>query len=71
MANPSEDFRKNQETGIERTIADYEINSEGYVIEAGTEGTTDEKAILLDADNDGKGDKVIIADGNHNFNLKI
>ena len=59
------------DTGIKRTIDDYQLNSEGYVIEAATEGTIDEKAILLDADNDGKADKVIIADGNHNFNLSF
>ncbi|MEN8121711.1 MAG: SusC/RagA family TonB-linked outer membrane protein [Bacteroidota bacterium] len=53
------------------TIDDYIINSDGYVIEAGTEGTIDEKAILLDADNDGVDDKVVIADGNHNFNLSF
>lgn len=53
------------------TIADYQINSDGYVIKVGTEGTPQEKAILLDADKDGKADKVLIADGNHKFNLSF
>lgn len=50
-------------------ISDYEINSDGYVILAGTEGTTSETPILLDADRDGLADKIEIGDGNSNFNM--
>jgi TonB-linked SusC/RagA family outer membrane protein len=64
-----EDMEKQLKEG--ETIADYQLNSDGYVIHTGTEGTIDEKAILLDADRDGKGDKVLIADGNHLFNLSL
>ena len=53
------------------TIADYEINNEGYVIRAGTEGTTTEKALKLDANGDGTPDKVTIGDGNPAFNLNL
>ncbi len=55
----------------EETISDYEINSEGYVIPAGTQGTVDEKPIALDADKDGNADKVVIADCNPDFNLNL
>ncbi len=54
---------------IGTTIDDFEINNEGYVIRAGTQGTLDEKPIKLDADNDGLGDKVQIGDGNPDFTL--
>ncbi len=53
------------------TIDDYEINSEGYVISAGTEGSPSETPVALDADNDGTEDKVIIADCNPDFNLNF
>ncbi len=53
------------------TINDYTINSDGYVILAGTEGSTLETPIALDADNDGTADKVIIADCNPDFNLNF
>lgn len=52
-----------------KTIEDYEINNEGYVIPAGSEGSLDEIPIKLDADNDGLGDKVQIGDGNPDFQL--
>jgi len=53
------------------TIADYEINNEGYVIHTGTEGTPEEKAIKLDVDGDGTPDKVVIGDGNPAFNMNL
>lgn len=51
------------------TIDDYQINSDGYVIEKGTESSHTEKAIMLDSDNDGISDKVLIGDGNPDFHL--
>lgn len=51
------------------SIEDYEINNEGYVVLAGSQGTMEEAPIKLDADNDGLGDKVQIGDGNPNFTL--
>lgn len=51
------------------TIADYTVNSEGYVIAAGTEGTTNELPILYQENGQvwvGK-----IGDGNAKFNLGI
>ncbi len=53
------------------TIEDYSINSDGYVITAGTEGSTLETPVALDEDNDGNPDKVIIADCNTDFNLNF
>ncbi len=53
------------------TIDDYTINSDGYVIPAGTEGSTLEVPVALDADNDGTPDKVVIADCNPDFNLNF
>ncbi|MEA3451439.1 MAG: hypothetical protein U9Q83_05995, partial [Bacteroidota bacterium] len=52
-----------------KTIDDYIVNSDGYVIENGTEGSRLEKAIMLDNNNDGTPDKVLIGDGNPNFHL--
>ncbi|RKY53557.1 MAG: hypothetical protein DRP93_06415, partial [Candidatus Neomarinimicrobiota bacterium] len=52
-------------------IEDYVINSDGFVIHAGTEGTKDEAAIKLDSDNDGVANKVEIGNGNPNFQLSI
>jgi hypothetical protein len=52
-----------------RTINDYTINSDGYVILKGTEGSTHEAPIPLDTNNDGTPDKVLIGDGNPNFHL--
>ena len=54
-----------------KSISDYQLNSDGYVIPAGTEGTKDEIPVLLDIDNDGLPDKVKIGDGNPNFNLAL
>jgi TonB-linked SusC/RagA family outer membrane protein len=51
------------------TIDQYEINNEGYVVLAGTQGTVGEIPIKLDANNDGLGDKVQIGDGNPEFQL--
>jgi len=53
------------------TIADYELNDEGYVISAGTQGTPAEKAIKLDTDGNNSPDKVIIGDGNPDFNMNM
>ncbi len=54
-----------------KTIDDYEINSEGYVVPKGSQGTTEELAVKLDVDGDGLPDKVQIGDGNPNFNLSL
>lgn len=51
------------------TIADYEINSDGYVIPVGTQGTINEIPVLYDADNNGVADLTKIGDGNADFNL--
>ncbi len=53
------------------SIDDYEVNSDGFVIKKGTEGSTNEKAILVDIDNDGKADKVAIGDGNPDFHMNL
>lgn len=53
------------------TIDDYVINSDGFVIVAGTEGSVDEAAIKLDSDNDGVANKVEIGNGNPNFQMSI
>jgi len=55
--------------GTGETIEDYTVNSDGYVIEAGTEGTRAETPIALDQDGDGTNDFVKIADMNADFNL--
>ena len=52
-------------------ISDYLLNSDGYVIEAGTEGTVDEAPIVFDENNDGTADKVIIGDSNPDFNMNL
>lgn len=54
-----------------RSISDYVINSDGYVIEKGTEGSTLEKAIAFDKDNDGTPDKVAIGDGVPDFRMSF
>jgi len=51
------------------SIEDYELNNEGYVVPAGSQGSLDEIPVKLDADNDGLGDKVQIGDGNPEFQL--
>ncbi len=53
------------------TIDDFEINSDGYVIPKGTEGTKGEIPIALDLDDDGLADKVEIGNGNPIFNLSL
>ena len=53
------------------TIDDYTINSDGYVIIDGTEGTVDEFPILFDKENDGEPDKVEIGNCNPDFNLNF
>ncbi len=54
-----------------KTIDDYEVNSDGYVVPKGSQSTTDELAIKVDLDGDGLGDKVQIGDGNPDFNLSL
>jgi hypothetical protein len=52
-----------------KSIGDYEVNSDGYVIEKGTQGTVNEKATRLQengADWYGK-----VGDGNPDFNMGI
>jgi TonB-linked SusC/RagA family outer membrane protein len=64
------DVMKNQlPTG--KTIDDYTVNSDGYVILKGTEGSKNEKAIPYDSDNDGNPDKIAIGDGNADFHLSL
>jgi TonB-linked SusC/RagA family outer membrane protein len=52
-----------------KTIADYTVNSEGYVIAQGTEGTSFEAPIALDQNNDAVKDVLKIADMNPDFNV--
>ena len=54
-----------------RTIDDYTVNSDGYVILKGTEGSRYERPIPLDLDNDGEPDKVVIGDGNPDFRMSF
>ena len=60
-----------KQLGTDETIADYTINSEGYVIQAGTEGTVDEAPIEYDADNNGVADLDKIGDGNPDFRMAL
>ncbi len=53
------------------TIDDYTINSDGYVILKGTEGSTLERPILYSNDGDTIPDKVLIGDGNPDFHLSL
>ena len=53
-----------------KTIADYEVNSEGYVIAVGTQGTPNELPILK-KDTDGSTWFGKIGDGNSDFNMGI
>ncbi len=55
----------------EETIGNYALNSDGYVIKAGTEGTQGEAAILWDEDGNGVADITKIGDGNPEFNLGL
>jgi TonB-linked SusC/RagA family outer membrane protein len=54
-----------------KTINDFVVNSDGYVIERGTEGTKFEKPIQLDQNNDTVPDFVRIADMNPKFNMSF
>jgi hypothetical protein len=54
-----------------KTINDYTVNSDGYVILKGTEGTPNEKPILLDQNNDGIPDILKIGDFNPDFNMSV
>ncbi len=54
-----------------RTINDYTVNSDGYVILKGTEGTKAERAIKLDTDGDGLPNKVAIGNGNPDFLMSM
>jgi TonB-linked SusC/RagA family outer membrane protein len=53
------------------SIDDYTINSDGYVILKGTEGTKAERPIKLDTDGDGLPNKVAIGDGNPDFTMSM
>jgi len=53
-----------------KTIDDYTINSDGYVILKGTEGTISEKPILLE-NKDGLVEDVKIGDFNANFDMNL
>jgi len=53
-----------------KTIADYEINSKGFVIAKGTQGTTAEKAIKQ-LDEKGANLFTKIGDGNADFNMGL
>lgn len=52
------------------TIADFEVNSDGYVIPAGSEGTLNERAIKV-LDENGNLLYTKIGDGNADFNMGI
>jgi len=54
-----------------RTLDDYTVNSDGYVILKGTEGTKSERAVKLDTDGDGLPNKVVIGDGNPDFMMSM
>ena len=54
-----------------QSINDYALNSDGFVIKAGSEGTTNEAAILWDEDGNGVADITKIGDGNPDFNLGL
>lgn len=53
-----------------KTISDYEVNSDGYVVPVGTQGTIDEKPIKL-LDENGNLAFVEIGDGNPDFIMGI
>ena len=55
-----------QRTGSEQSIDDYAINSDGYVIPAGTEGTSYEK-IIVQTDDEGNALNQQIGDANPDF----
>jgi TonB-linked SusC/RagA family outer membrane protein len=58
-----------QQLPVGQTIGEYEVNSEGYVIRAGTEGTVNERPVLY-AEN-GQTWLGKIGDGNAKFNMGI
>lgn len=53
-----------------KSISDYEVNSDGYVVPAGSQGTINEKPIKL-LDENGNLAFVKIGDGNPNFNMGV
>lgn len=53
-----------------KTLSDYEMNSDGYVVPAGSQGTVNEKPVKL-LDENGNLAFVKIGDGNPDFNLGI
>lgn len=53
-----------------KTISDYEVNSDGYVVPAGSQGTTSEQVIQL-KNADGTLWYGKIGDGNPNFNMGV
>lgn len=55
--------------GDDESIEDYEINSDGYVVPAGSQGTVYEKPVKLQDEN-GNPKKVKIGDSNPDFHLK-
>jgi TonB-linked SusC/RagA family outer membrane protein len=57
-----------ERTGSEQTIDDYTINSDGYVIPAGTEGTRFEK-VFVQTDDDGNPLNQQIGDANPDFRV--
>lgn len=54
-----------------KTIDDYVVNSEGYVIPKGSEGTKYEIPVLVDQNNDSIPDELKIADMNPDFNMSM
>ncbi len=54
-----------------KTILDYELNDEGYVVPKGSIGSNEEQAIALDKENDGVPDKVVIGNGNSRFTMDL
>lgn len=54
-----------------KSLNDYEVNSDGYVVPTESQGTVNEIPINIDENNDGLPDKIQIGDGNANFNLSL
>lgn len=54
-----------------QSIADFTLNSDGFVIPVGTEGTVNEIPVLWDKDANGVADLSKIGDGNPNFNMGL
>lgn len=55
----------------EAVIGDYELNSDGYVVPAGSQGSNSEIPVKLDLNGDGNPDIVEIGDGNPDFKLSL